>query len=232
MKAISEALSRGGAVDAEAVFEALCKVQEGARSDEGPAAAIGRFIREVARDPQREDADDFPDFTKEPERAEDTVTESEGRPAMAADPHAVVRALVATLDSYKSLLDRYNRDFDAVFERRARGEPERDDETITRLREVQRLLVKYPVAGQAAFAALIREGRQFAKTREGREWKRRLAPSPQLAQARTIFEGVARGMVSEGASSLPSAWIDALVMALDRDLEGVLAEVEGAEARR
>lgn len=231
MKSISEALARGGAIDAEAVFEALCKVQERARPDDGPASAIASFLREVGRDERREDRDEFPDFASEPERADEASGPGESG-ATTTDPQSVVRALVSTLDSYRALLDRYNRDFDEVFDRRARGEVERDDETIARLREVQRLLVKYPVAGQAAFAALVREGRQFAKTREGREWRRRLAPSPQLAQARTLFEGVARGIVSEGASSLPSTWIDALVQALDRDLERVLAEVEGAEASR
>src|SRR5580693_1180923 len=38
------------------------------------------------------------------------------------------------------------------------------------LRRAQLLLLKHPVAAQAAFAALIAEGRRFAATPEGAEW--------------------------------------------------------------
>jgi hypothetical protein len=230
MKQNNGATAGAPALDAEAVFEALCKVQEGARPDERPGAALARFLRAVTAERGRgaEAGDDFPDFAQESEHAEDASALAEpGAPPAASKSEAVMDALLSALDGYRGLLDRANRDFDEVFARRARGETERDDETITRLRQAQRLLVKYPVAGQAVFAALVREGRQFAKTREGQAWRRRLAPSPQLAQARTLFEGVARGLVADGASPLPSTWIDALVHALDRDLEGVLEDVEG-----
>lgn len=217
-----------GSVDVEAVFEALCRVQS--RADDGPALALARFVREVARPPASPPGDDFPDFAGEPEHAEapEPAADDPARPAGAAKPVEVMDALLAALEGYRGLLDRANRDFDEVFARRARGEPDGDDETIARLRDAQRLLVKYPIAGQAVFAALVREGRQFAKTREGQSWRRRLAPSPTFAQARTLFEGVARGLVTEGAAPLPSTWIDAVVHALERDLERVLEDVQGA----
>jgi hypothetical protein len=238
MKKVSDALALAGSLDEKAIFEALCKVGGAAQGDEGPAASLTRFLREVTRGPAREGGDDFPDFTKE--TAEPSLREAGEGPDGDATPGAdarrgagahddVVRALLETLGEYQGLLRRYNRDFDEALARRARGDAERDDETIQRLREAQALLVKYPVAGQAAFAALVREGRRFAKTREGQRWKRRLAPSPLLAQARTLFEGVARGLATEHGGALPSTYIDALVQALDRDLEGVLADVEGAE---
>lgn len=216
------------ALDAQAVFEALCRVQP--RADDGPAAALAQFVREVTRAPADPPGDAFPDFASEPEHAdpEDLPPEDPARPVGATKPAAVMDALLAALEGYRGLLDRANRDFDEVFARRARGEADGDDETIARLREAQRLLVKYPIAGQAVFAALVREGRQYAKTREGQSWRRRLAPSPTFAQARTLFEGVARGLVTEGAAPLPSTWIDAVVHALERDLERVLEDVQGA----
>jgi hypothetical protein len=216
-----------GTLDAEAVFEALCRVQS--RADDGPAVALARFVREVTRSPAAPPGDEFPDFASEREHAEpeEPSREDPTQPVGAVKPVAVMDALLAALEGYRGLLDRANRDFDEVFARRARGEPEADDETIARLRDAQRLLVKYPIAGQAVFAALVREGRQFAKTREGQSWRRRLAPSPTFAQARTLFEGVARGLVTDGAAPLPSTWIDAVVHALERDLERVLEDVQG-----
>ncbi|MFO0628146.1 MAG: hypothetical protein U0325_21400 [Polyangiales bacterium] len=222
------AQKRPDALDAEAVFEALCRVQS--RPDDGPAVALARFVQEITRAPADAPADEFPDFAAEPAYAEPSEPPADGPapPTGGAKPVAVLDALLAALVSYRGLLDRANRDFDEVFAQRARGEPEGDDATIARLRDAQRLLVKYPIAGQAVFAALVREGRQYAKTREGAAWRRRLAPSPTFAQARTLFEGVARGLVTEGAAPLPSTWIDAVVQALERDLERVLEDVQGA----
>ncbi|MEO7327857.1 MAG: hypothetical protein ABI193_04725, partial [Minicystis sp.] len=76
-------------------------------------------------------------------------------------------------------------------------------------------------------AALVREGRRFAKTEEGKRQKRKLARSPMLAKARTLFEGLARGLVTEHGGALPSTYVEALVRALDRELEDVLADLGG-----
>ncbi len=98
---------------------------------------------------------------------------------------------------------------------------------VERLKEAQAVLVKYPVASQAAFAALVREGRSYAKTEEGKRYKRRLSRSPLLAKARTLFEGLARGIVTEHGGALPSTYVDGLLRALDRELEDVLADMGG-----
>lgn len=219
------------ATDAEALFEALCRVQTGTRANDAPQTSLARLRQELGEGPvAAEDAEDFPDFSADPEIPEALSGESAAPAATAHDAagkDALMAGLLRTLGAYQGLLSRYNRDFDEVFGRRARGEERDDDATLQRLRAAQTVLVKYPVAAQAAFAALVREGRHFASTDEGRRWKERLSGSPLLARARTLFEGLAGGVVSEGAEALPSAYVDAFLRALDRDLEKVLAELGG-----
>jgi hypothetical protein len=140
--------------------------------------------------------------------------------------------MVRALGEYQELLAKYNRDFDEVFARRSRGAEEEADEVIERLQGAQKLLLKYPVAGQALFGALVREGRRFAKTSRGAEWMARLASSPTLRTARTLFEGISGGMVAEGGGPLPSVFVEAFVHALDRNLEDVLADVAGVKAEK
>jgi hypothetical protein len=215
----------------EAIFNALCRVHGEANADESPGAALARLLRFASATPAN-DEDDFPDFSEERERSRASDVPAEAAVTEEASPgqDAVVRALLETLGSYRGLLDRYNEDFDSVFARRRESEPEDDDETIRRLRGAQTLLVKYPVAAQAAFAALAREGRRFAKTKDGQAWKKRLGPSPLLAKARTLFEGLANGVLAEKGGPLPSVYVEEFVHALDRELESVLAEV--ADTRR
>ncbi|MEZ4298146.1 MAG: hypothetical protein R3B70_24555 [Polyangiaceae bacterium] len=178
-------------------------------------------------------ADDFPDFAAEP--PDPPLPAPPPWPPAAASPlpagedrDALVRALLQTLGDYQGLLTRYQRDFDETFARRARAEPESDDASLARLRAAQVLLVKYPLAAQAAFAALVREGQKFAETEEGRTWKQRLSGSPTVARARTLFEGLAGGVAGGEQGNLPSAYVDAFVRALDRDMESVLADLGGA----
>ncbi|MFO0758855.1 MAG: hypothetical protein U0359_20350 [Byssovorax sp.] len=184
----------------------------------GPRPVVARGGEGLAND----DEDDLPDFTRsfESTRFPDPEVRTGGR-------EDVVKALLQMLGQYEGLLQRYQRDFDEVFEKRAAGLPEDDDETVARLRKAQAVLVKYPVASQAAFAALVREGRQFAKTEKGKRLKRQLGRSPMLAKARTLFEGLSRGMVSTQGGALPSSYVDGFVRSLDRALEEVLAEAGG-----
>jgi hypothetical protein len=223
MSFTKDAFARMHTMDPEAVFKALCRVHEDAQAKEGPEAALMRFLRVTEMEP----ANDEDGFT-----APESPPPNDGATSGPGEKDAVMGALVRTIGSYQSLLERYNRDFDAVFERRARSEPEDGDETIQRLRGAQAALVKYPVAGQAAFAALVREGRRFAKTAEGEKYKRRLASSPVLAKARTLFEGLANGLVSESGGALPSVYVEQFLHALDRELEGVLADIAGAGSGR
>lgn len=218
--------------DTRAVFEALCRVERQTAGTSPPAGdPIDLLRREVgAAGPADDDDDEFPDFERE--------STPESDPAI-APPAAegsdrrdrFVRALVGTLASYRELLDRYHRALDEAFPRRD-GDGQDDDAGVALLREAQAVLVKYPIAAQAAFAALVREGRRFAATDEGRGWKARLAGSPLVAQARTLFEGLAGGVLHEHGGALPSAYVDALIRALDRDLERVLDDLGGRERPR
>jgi hypothetical protein len=216
--------------DTRAVFEALCRVERQTAGASRPAGdPIDLLLREVGvADPAE---DEFPDFEKELAR--------ESAPAVAPPPAAalsdrrdlLVRTLVGALASYRGLLDRTHRALDDTFSRRDGGGRD-DDASVALLREAQAVLVKYPIAAQAAFAALVREGRRFAATEEGRAWKSRLAGSPLVARARTLFEGLAGGLLDEHGGALPSAYVDALVRALDRDLERVLDDLGGGEHHR
>ena len=94
---------------------------------------------------------------------------------------------------------------------------------INLLRELQRVLLMHPVACQAAFGALIAEGRRFAETAEGREWRNRLVHSPLLAQVRLVFDLSTLGLLEERGAGLPSTYLDALFMvAAGGDADGIL----------
>jgi hypothetical protein len=213
--------------DEQSLFQALCRVHSTIRDTDGPEVAIEVFVREATR--TAAGADDDATHPADPARPLPAGTPPSAPPAASAGRDAVVEALLQTLGEYRALLNRYSRDFDEAFARRTRDEPEDDDETIRRLCGAQRLLIKYPVAGQAIFSALVREGRRYAKTTDGAAWMARLAGSPALAKARTLFEGLAGGLVGEGSGPLPSTYVDEFVRALDRPLESLLAEVAGAE---
>jgi hypothetical protein len=236
MTSTKDAAAESRVMDEEAVFKALCRIHEGAPAEQGPGASFASLLREAANETAN-DEDDFPDFSEEARREAPArpgpAPETDEHEGSATGRDAVMKALLRSLGTYQGLLERYNRDFDAVFEKRARAEPEDDDETIRRLRAAQTILVKYPVASQAAFAALVREGRQFAKTEDGKRWKRRLAASPMLAKARTLFEGLSQGIVAEHGKTLPTTYVEEFLHALDRELEEVLADVGGGprEAR-
>lgn len=233
---------------ARALFEALCRVQSAGPANDGPEALVKRLAHAIGEGAPG-DEDDFPDFSAEPpdpppervgldDRGEtdrlqsggDVRTETARLHASGDARDALVDGLLRAMGSYEGLLTRYQRDFDEAMARRVRGEAEGEGEVIRRLRAAQTLLLKYPVAAQAAFASLVREGRRFAETDEGRAWKRRLSGSPTLARARTLFEGMTGGVVSEDGSALPSAYVDAFLRALDRDLEALLADLGGAGA--
>lgn len=83
------------------------------------------------------------------------------------------------------------------------------------LRSLQRILLTHPVACQAAFTALIAEGRSFSATPEGRAWRARLLGSSLLQRARLVFDVATLSMLEEGAPDhvLPSSYLDALFMA-------------------
>jgi hypothetical protein len=99
-----------------------------------------------------------------------------------------------------------------------------DDRTRERaidnaIRQLARAVVKHPIAAQAAYRALVREGRAFAQTDDGRRIQHRLAGSELVARLRTAWELVTFGMLREESppGALPSVLIEALVQAVLRD---------------
>lgn len=210
----------------EAVVDALCRVDASNAREGGTLSSITRLVQELGtterRDEHRRDFGTARNVPLTPQ------VDPRDQANASNDRDRVTRALLATLESYQALLERHRRDFDEVFERRQRGEAEDEDDTIRRLREAQVALLKYPVAAQAAFAAMVREGRRFAATDDGQAWKRRLAGSAMLAKARTLFEGLSGGLLVEDGAALPSTYVDGFLQALDRSVEEVLGDLGGA----
>ena len=108
-------------------------------------------------------------------------------------------------------------------------------EQLLALRSLQRALLTHPVASQSAFTALLSEGRRFAATAEGAQWRERLVHSALLQQVRLIFDLSTLGMLEERAGEVPSSYLDALFMAAaggeaDDLLNGLFwGEEEGGE---
>jgi len=107
---------------------------------------------------------------------------------------------------------------------------------VALLRSVQRALLTHPVACQAAFTALLSEGRRFGATAEGRVWRERLVESSLLQRARLVFDLSTLGMLEEGGGDVPSGYLDALFMAAaSGDADEVLSRLfwsgEGGDVR-
>jgi hypothetical protein len=103
------------------------------------------------------------------------------------------------------------------------------------LHQLQRVLLIHPVACQAAFTALVAEGRRFAETDEGRVWRDRLIGSALLREVRLTFDLSTLGLLEEEAgAALPSSYLDALFMiASGGDTDAVLNQAfwNGIEGR-
>lgn len=90
----------------------------------------------------------------------------------------------------------------------------RDEKLVQLLREGQFLILRHPVAAQAALGALVAEGRRFAETAAGRRWKRRLAGSELIRRGRMVWQGSVLNMLEEDSESpIPSAFLDAVLAA-------------------
>ena len=88
-----------------------------------------------------------------------------------------------------------------------------DESTLRILRSLQSILLRHPVACQAAFGALVAEGRMFGATPEGRELKTRLESSSLVQQLRYVFDLTTFSMLERDQPDiLPSAYIDTLFM--------------------
>jgi hypothetical protein len=89
-----------------------------------------------------------------------------------------------------------------------------EDQQVTVLRDLQAVVLKHPVAAQAAFEALAAEGRRFARTPEGERWRARLAGSELIDRVRLVFETSTLWMLEHASPGvLPSGYVDALFTA-------------------
>lgn len=102
---------------------------------------------------------------------------------------------------------------------------EPDDELSRLLFELRWLIVRHPIAAQAAYRTLIAEGRRFGATGAGRAWRARLEHSELVRRGASILELGTLGMLDDDASgALPTQLIDAFARAASRrDLEEALA---------
>lgn len=102
-----------------------------------------------------------------------------------------------------------------------------DDGPTALLRQLQLLLLKHPVAAQAAFSALVAEGRRFAATPEGAAWKSSLASSDLVRKGRQLWDALTLNLLEEDASTVvPSAYLEAIFrVATSPELEAVLREL-------
>jgi hypothetical protein len=90
--------------------------------------------------------------------------------------------------------------------------PPHADEVTALLHRARRLLLQHPTAAQAAFSALVAEGRKFAATPEGRRQAVALASSPLIRHATELWGALGLDMLEEDPDTVvPSAWLEALV---------------------
>lgn len=90
-----------------------------------------------------------------------------------------------------------------------------DLELVGHLRALRRVLFRYPVATQAAFSALVAEGRRFAETPEGAALHARLLSAKPTANAQLLWELLSSRTFTERADgALPSTLLDALGRAI------------------
>lgn len=96
---------------------------------------------------------------------------------------------------------------------------EPDGDPVAVLRCLQHVLLRHPVAAQAAFAALVAEGRRFAGTPAGADWQRRLTGSALLRRLRAPWDAATLWMLEDGTPDvLPSAYVDALCSVAQSDV--------------
>jgi hypothetical protein len=102
-----------------------------------------------------------------------------------------------------------------------------DDETLGALVALQKAIFKYPLAIQAAFAALVAEGRAYAETEEGAQWHQRLCQAKRMGRARMVWEVLSLSAFTERYEGLlPTVFVDALIRTLKtRHLEPALSKV-------
>jgi hypothetical protein len=117
------------------------------------------------------------------------------------------------------------------------GVPElvlRDDAgaIVDLLRDLQRAILAHPEAARALFGALVREGRMFAQTADGKRWQEKVAGSALLERALLVWQSATLWMLEEQDGATPSSLVDAIASAAaspDRDLllDKLFREMDG-----
>lgn len=102
-----------------------------------------------------------------------------------------------------------------------------EDGLFAALRQAQQLILRYPVASQALFAALVAEGRAFAETPDGAALRDRLAGSDLVRRGRVVWEvGTLNVLEEQPQTVLPSKVMEALARAASvPDLEPMLTRL-------
>jgi len=102
--------------------------------------------------------------------------------------------------------------------------PGADHDVRALLRAATQAVLAHPVAAQAAFSALVAEGRRYAHTPAGARWRTVLAGSDLVRRGRVLWEASPLSLLEPDAEViLPSTLIDAVVRATHRtDLLRVL----------
>jgi hypothetical protein len=111
-------------------------------------------------------------------------------------------------------------------------DPGSDLAVLGRLRNT---ILMHPEAARAFYGALIEEGRQFARTEEGRTWAARLAASHEMRRIRLAWEVITLSILdgADKSDALPSAWLDALYALAGRpDMEEALGHLPGNKGAR
>jgi len=97
-----------------------------------------------------------------------------------------------------------------------------------------RAVLKHPVAVQAAYRALVAEGRRFAKTDEGTMWRARLEASDAIRRASPLWEAATLNVLeTSGDAALPSQLIELVAQALSHaGVEKIAAALSDALGAR
>jgi hypothetical protein len=87
------------------------------------------------------------------------------------------------------------------------------DEGIERLlAQLTVVVLRHPIAAQAAFKALVAEGRRFGETADGRRWRAALADSELVRRGRAFWEASLLNLMEDHADAVvPSGIVDAIV---------------------
>lgn len=91
---------------------------------------------------------------------------------------------------------------------------------------LRRVVGAHPQAARAAIAALVAEGRSYAQTPAGADWKRRLEQSPAIRNARLLWDGITEPLARQPTQAPASAILsDVLTAASLVPGEAVLARM-------